>query len=42
MSSVYKIIKTEKELDKLIKNCKKTKYASIDFETSGHEFHSLY
>lgn len=40
MPSVYKIIKTEKELDKLIKNCKKTKYASIDFETSGHEFHS--
>lgn len=40
MPSVYKIIKTEKELDKLIEHCKKTKYASVDFETSGHEFHS--
>lgn len=40
MPSVYKIIKTEEELDILIKHCKKTKYASIDFETSGHEFHS--
>lgn len=36
----YKIIQTEKELDRLIKYCKKTGYASVDFETSGHEWHS--
>ena len=36
MPSVYKIIKTEKELDKLIEYCKKTGYASVDFEDSGH------
>lgn len=36
----YKIIETEKELDKLIKYCKQTGYASVDFETSGHEWHS--
>lgn len=36
----YKIITTEKELDKVIKYCKKTGYCSFDFETSGHEYHS--
>tara|TARA_R110002020_G_scaffold131482_1_gene293946 strand:+ start:7879 stop:10083 length:2205 start_codon:yes stop_codon:yes gene_type:complete len=36
----YKIIKTEKELDRLIKYCKKTKYASVDFETNALPFHS--
>lgn len=36
----YKILKTEREVDKLIKNCKKTGYCSFDFETSGHEYHS--
>lgn len=36
----FKIIKTEKELDKLIKYCQQTGYASIDFETSGHDWHS--
>lgn len=40
MGSVYRIIKTEKELDRLIRYCKQTKYASIDFETSGHPHHS--
>ena len=36
----YKILKTEREVDKLIENCKKTGYCSFDFETSGHEYHS--
>lgn len=36
----YKILRTQKEVDKLILNCKRTGYASIDFETSGHQFHS--
>lgn len=35
----YKIIKNEKQLDKLIEYCKQTGYASIDFETSGEDFH---
>lgn len=42
MSSVYKIIKSEEELDRVISYCKKTKYASIDFEDSGHgQMHPL-
>lgn len=36
----YKIISTRSELKKLIKSCKKTGYASIDFETSGHPYYS--
>jgi DNA polymerase I-like protein with 3'-5' exonuclease and polymerase domains len=36
--SVYKMIKTEKQLDRVIAYCKKTKYASIDFETDGRPF----
>lgn len=36
----YKILRTQKEIDKLILNCKRTGYASIDFETSGHDYHS--
>mgnify|MGYP003634482934 FL=1 len=36
----YKIIKNEKELDRLIKYCKKTGYASVDFETNALPFHS--
>lgn len=35
MPSHYKIIKTPKELKTLIKHCKKTGYASIDFETNA-------
>lgn len=34
----FKIIKTEGELDQLISFCKQTKYACIDFETTGLEF----
>jgi DNA polymerase-1 len=34
----YKIIRTEKELDKLIAFCKQTGYACIDFETTSTEF----
>lgn len=41
MPSKHKIIKTEKELDRLIAYCKETGYASVDFETSGHDFHSI-
>lgn len=40
MPSIYKIITKEKDIDKLITYCKQTGYASFDFETSGHEFHS--
>ena len=40
MPSQFKIIKNEKQLDRLIKYCKQTGYASIDFETSGHPFQS--
>lgn len=36
----FKIIKNRKGLKRLIKYCKQTGYASIDFETSGHEWHS--
>lgn len=36
----FKIIKNEKQLDRLISYCKQTGYASVDFETSGHEWHS--
>ncbi len=38
--SVFKIITKEKQIDKLIDYCKKTGYASIDFETSGKPFQS--
>ena len=40
MPSKYKIITKEKQVDRLIKYCKQTGYASIDFETSGHPFQS--
>lgn len=40
MPSIYKIVKTKKQVRKLIEYCKQTGYASIDFETSGHDFHS--
>lgn len=41
MSSIpYKIITNERQLDKLIKYCKQTKYASIDFETNALPYHS--
>jgi DNA polymerase I-like protein with 3'-5' exonuclease and polymerase domains len=33
------IIKKEKQIDKLIGYCKKTGYASVDFETNGRPFH---
>lgn len=36
MPSVYKIITTLSEVKQLIKYCKQTKYASVDFEDSGH------
>lgn len=35
----YKIIKTVKEVKKLIRYCKQTGYASVDFETNGEPFH---
>lgn len=35
MPSVFKIIKTEAEIDKLISYCEKTGYASVDFETNA-------
>ena len=40
--SVYKIIRKEKEVDQLIKYCKQTGYASIDFETSGDPVNSFF
>ena len=40
MASVYRIIKTKKELKRVIRACKKTRYCSFDFETSGHPHHS--
>lgn len=40
MGSIYKIITKEKQLDKVIEYCKKTGYASIDFETNAKPFHS--
>lgn len=40
MRSVYKIIKNEDELWELIGYCKKTGYASVDFETTGLKFWS--
>lgn len=36
----YKIIKNRKELTRLIKYCKKTGYASVDFETNAEPFHA--
>ena len=39
MPSVYKIVKTVEEVKELIKHCKKTGYASIDFETSGKMYY---
>lgn len=35
----YKIIKNEEELNLLISYCKKTGYASVDFETSGLQYY---
>lgn len=35
----YKILRTIDEVKKLIRNCQKTGYASIDFETSSTEFY---
>lgn len=40
MSSVYRIITKEKELDDLIRCCEKTNYASVDFETNGQPFYA--
>jgi len=37
MKSIYKIITKEKELDKLIRYCKMTGYASVDFETTTRD-----
>lgn len=37
---IIKRIKTEAEVDTLIKYCKKTGYASVDFETTGLEYYS--
>lgn len=34
----YKLISNDEELELLIRHCKTTKYACIDFETSGLEF----
>ena len=39
MKNTNIIITKEKQLDKVIRYCKKTKYASIDFETNGRPFH---
>lgn len=36
----YKIIQNYKELDSLIKLCKDTKYACVDFETNGKPIHN--
>lgn len=36
--SLLKIISTHKQVDELIKHCKKTGYASVDFETTGKNF----
>lgn len=33
--SAFKLVRTEEEVLQLIEHCKKTKYASIDFETNG-------
>lgn len=38
MSSL-RIIKVESEVDELIKHCKKTGYASIDYETTGFHYY---
>lgn len=40
MPSVYKIIKKKYQLKQLIRHCKATGYASIDFETSGHPYYN--
>jgi len=40
LPSIYKIIRTEKQLDRVISYCKQTGYASVDFETTGHPYHS--
>lgn len=37
---VYKIIKNEKQLNRIISYCKETGYASLDFETNGEPVHS--
>lgn len=39
MPSVYKIAKTQEDIDKIIMGCKATGYASIDFETSGKMYY---
>lgn len=40
MRSLYKICRTIDEVKKVIRYCKKTKYCSLDYETSGGPFHS--
>lgn len=39
MPSHYKIISTKEEVHKLMDNCHRTGYASVDFETSGEPFY---
>lgn len=40
MRTKYRIIKTEEELNKLIKCCKETGYACIDFETNAQSIYN--
>lgn len=40
MRTKYRIIKTEEELDKLIRCCKETGYACIDFETNAESIYN--
>ena len=40
MRTKYRIIKTEEELNKLIKCCKETGYACIDFETNAQPLYN--
>jgi DNA polymerase I-like protein with 3'-5' exonuclease and polymerase domains len=40
MYDSFKIIKTEKELDRLIKYCKQTGYTSVDFETNAQPIYN--
>jgi DNA polymerase-1 len=39
MKNTYIKVENEKQIDTLIKYCRKTGYASVDFETNGREFH---
>ena len=38
MPNILKIIRKKSEVDELIAHCKKTKYASVDFETTGLKY----